>query len=45
MSRGGLLLRHVQSGAPLDLIPVPGAVRRGKRPPRLEPMVVTPARR
>ncbi|MDQ2664986.1 MAG: hypothetical protein M3Z05_03155 [Gemmatimonadota bacterium] len=38
MSRGGLLLRHAQSGMPLDYIPVAGAVRRGKRPPKLAPI-------
>lgn len=38
MSRGGLLLRHAQSGVPLDYVPVAGAVRRGKRPPKLAPI-------
>lgn len=38
MSRGGLLLRHARAGSPLDYIPVLGAVRRGKRPPKLEPV-------
>jgi hypothetical protein len=37
MSRGGLLLRCVDSGRELDYVPVAGAVRRGPRPPRLEP--------
>ena len=36
MSRGGLLLRHARAGTPLSYLPVMGAVRRGKRPPRLE---------
>lgn len=36
MSRGGLLLRHARDGVPLDYTPVEGAVRRGKRPPKLE---------
>ena len=36
MSRGGLLLRHAREGVPLDYTPVAGAVRRGKRPPKLE---------
>jgi hypothetical protein len=36
MSRGGLLLRHSRSGTPLGYSPVAGAVRRGKRPPKLE---------
>jgi hypothetical protein len=38
MSRGGLMLRCVTSGAELDYIPVAGAVRNGKRPPKLEPL-------
>ena len=37
MSRGGLLLRSVRAGAELDYIGVSGAVRRGRRPPRLVP--------
>ena len=37
MSRGGLLLRAARSGEELDYIPVLGAERRGRRPPRLEP--------
>jgi hypothetical protein len=37
MSRGGLLLRCVRAGAELDYIGVSGAVRRGRRPPRLVP--------
>lgn len=36
MSRGGLLLRHARLGQELDYEPVVGAVRRGKRPPKLE---------
>ena len=36
MSRGGLLLRHAREGMPLDYTPVEGAVRHGKRPPKLE---------
>ncbi|HEU4390220.1 MAG TPA: hypothetical protein VFV34_20630 [Blastocatellia bacterium] len=35
MSRGGLLLRSVESGAELDYIEVSGATRRGPRPPKL----------
>ena len=35
MSRGGLMLRCVDDGRELEYIPVEGAVRRGKRPPRL----------
>lgn len=38
MSRGGLLLRHVDSGVPLEYIPVATAVRHGKRPPKLAPL-------
>jgi hypothetical protein len=37
MSRGGLLLRQVESGQPLEYTPVASAVRHGKRPPRLVP--------
>jgi len=37
MSRGGLLLRSAREGRELDYIPVEGAIRRGKRPPRLGP--------
>jgi hypothetical protein len=38
MSRGGLLLRAVRAGVELDYVPVAGAVRRGRRPPRLAPV-------
>jgi hypothetical protein len=38
MSRGGLLLRHASAGVELDYAPVLGAVRHGKRPPRLAPL-------
>jgi hypothetical protein len=38
MSRGGLLLRRAREGVELDYIPVAGAVRKGKRPPKLERM-------
>ena len=37
MSRGGLLLRCAVDGSELNYIPVAGAVRHGKRPPKLEP--------
>jgi hypothetical protein len=37
MSRGGLLLRCAVDRSELAYIPVEGAVRKGKRPPRLEP--------
>jgi hypothetical protein len=36
MSRGGLLLRHVREGRELDYQPVVGAIRHGKRPPKLD---------
>lgn len=36
MSRGGLMLRCVAAGAPLTYAPIAGALRRGKRPARLE---------
>jgi hypothetical protein len=35
MSRGGLMLRCVDSGVELDYAPLAGAVRHGPRPPRL----------
>ena len=38
MSRGGLLLRAAAADQELDYAPVIGAVRRGSRPPRLEPI-------
>jgi len=38
MSRGGLLLRSAESGTELAYTPVAGAVRHGKRPPKLEPI-------
>jgi hypothetical protein len=37
MSRGGLLLRRAVDGVELEYICVAGAVRKGKRPPKLEP--------
>jgi hypothetical protein len=37
MSRGGLLLRCAVDRSELNYIPVAGAVRKGKRPPKLEP--------
>jgi hypothetical protein len=36
MSRGGLLLRCVQAAEELEYAPLRGAVRHGKRPPKLE---------
>jgi hypothetical protein len=38
MSRGGLLLRHVQSGEELTYVTIEGAVRKGMRPPKLAPI-------
>jgi hypothetical protein len=35
MSRGGLMLRCAESGIELDYIPANGAVRHGRRPPKL----------
>ncbi|MEP6821297.1 MAG: hypothetical protein ABI946_03000 [Chthoniobacterales bacterium] len=37
MSRGGLLLRSAADEIELDYIPVQGAMRTGKRPPKLPP--------
>jgi hypothetical protein len=37
MSRGGLMLRCAVDGTELSYISVAGAVRKGKRPPKLEP--------
>ena len=37
MSRGGLLLRCAVDRCELRYIPVSGAIRKGKRPPKLEP--------
>ena len=37
MSRGGLMLRCAADRRELDYIPVKGAIRSGKRPPKLEP--------
>jgi hypothetical protein len=37
MSRGGLMLRAADSGVELPYVPVLGAVRKGARPPKLEP--------
>jgi hypothetical protein len=38
MSRGGLLLRSVRSGEQLPCVPVKGAIRHGRRPPKLAPI-------
>lgn len=45
MSRGGLLLRSARERRELEYLPVAGAVRRGTRPPKLEPLQREPARR
>ena len=37
MSRGGLLLRAAVAGEELAYVPVAGAVRKGARPPKLDP--------
>ncbi|HXW89378.1 MAG TPA: hypothetical protein VEK33_02420 [Terriglobales bacterium] len=37
MSRGGLMLRCVLAGTELSYLPVLGAIRHGRRPPRLAP--------
>ena len=38
MSRGGLMLRCVADGTELEYVPIAGAVRKGKRPPKLAPL-------
>jgi hypothetical protein len=38
MSRGGLLLRSAREANELEYVPVEGAQRTGKRPPKLEPI-------
>ena len=45
MSRGGLLLRHAREGRELEYTAVAGAARRGRRPPKLEPLRRTTSRR
>ena len=37
MSRGGLLLRCAEAGRELEYVSLSGAIRHGKRPPKLEP--------
>ena len=37
MSRGGLMLRCAKQGQELEYVPLAGAQRHGKRPPRLAP--------
>jgi len=43
MSRGGLLLRAVDTGTELEYAPLAGAKRRGERPPSLPPRRKPPA--
>jgi hypothetical protein len=38
MSRGGLMLRCVMAGFELPYVPLAGAIRHGRRPPRLQPL-------
>ena len=38
MSRGGLMLRAARDGRELEYVSVEGAIRRGKRPPKLTPI-------
>jgi len=45
MSRGGLLLRSARDRRELEYVPVAGAIRRGPRPPRLEPRRARAVRR
>jgi len=40
MSRGGLMLRRASTGEELTYVKLRGAVRRGPRPPKLEPRVM-----
>jgi hypothetical protein len=40
MSRGGLMLRCAADGIELEYAPITGAVRHGKRPPKLAPLRV-----
>ena len=44
MSRGGLMLRAAASGEELEYAPVAGAVRRGSRPPKLDPATRAPGK-
>jgi hypothetical protein len=44
MSRGGLMLRCANDGRELTYVPLEGAIRRGPRPPRLEPLAAVRAR-
>src|SRR5215510_15215357 len=42
MSRGGLMLRCATSGEELEYTPVAGAIRQGRRPPKLDPATRVP---
>jgi hypothetical protein len=42
MSRGGLMLRCAASGEELEYVPVAGAIRNGRRPPKLDPATRVP---
>jgi hypothetical protein len=44
MSRGGLMLRCAEEGPELTYVPVEGAVRHGRRPPKLDRRVTPPPR-
>ena len=41
MSRGGLMLRCVDSGDELEYVSIEGAIRRGPRPPKLAPLATS----
>src|SRR5262245_34711986 len=45
MSRGGLMLRAARDGRELEYVSVDGAIRHGKRPPKLEPIPLRRERR
>jgi hypothetical protein len=42
MSRGGLMLRRASSGDELSYVSLRGAIRRGRRPPKLDPWTRKP---
>jgi hypothetical protein len=44
MSRGGLMLRCAASGEELEYMPIAGAIRQGRRPPKLDPATRVPLR-
>lgn len=45
MSRGGLMLRCAASGEELEYTPIAGAIRQGRRPPKLDPATRAPYER